>query len=131
MERAARLIAKLKLPPGAVSPQDLAVAAWTSAVGQRIAARTRPLALVSDRLVVEVEDQVWQRQLFVLKAQVVRRLEEVLGQSLVRDVEFRLAVRRREPRRVEKPPSTADEADRIEDPVLRSIYKQQRKRRSA
>jgi predicted nucleic acid-binding Zn ribbon protein len=131
MERAGKLISKLELPSGAISPQDLATAAWPEAVGKRIAAHTCVLSLVSGRLIVEVEDIVWQRQLSTLRSQIIRRLEEVLGPQLVRDVEFRIPVRRRMPQRVEAPRPVADEAENIEDPVLRTLYKQQRRRRSA
>ncbi len=131
MERAGKLISKLKLPTGSITPQDLALAGWTEAVGKRIANHTRALSLVTDRLVVEVEDLIWQRQLSVLKTQILKRLEEVLGDPIVRQVEFRIAVRRREPQRASQPRPSNDEADRIEDPVLRTIYKQQRGRKSA
>jgi predicted nucleic acid-binding Zn ribbon protein len=131
MERAGKLISKLKLPSGSITPQDLALAGWTEAVGKRIANHTRALSLVTDRLVVEVEDPIWQRQLAVLKTQILKRLEEVLGAPLVRQVEFRIAVRRREPQRAAQARPSKDEADRIEDPVLRTIYKQQRPRKSA
>jgi hypothetical protein len=131
MERAGKLISKLKLPAGSITPQDLALAGWAGAVGKRIANHSRALSLVTTRLVVEVEDVIWQRQLWGLKAQIVKRLEEVLGQPIVRDVEFRIPVRRREPQRAVQPRPSNDEADRIEDPVLRAIYKQQRRRRLA
>jgi predicted nucleic acid-binding Zn ribbon protein len=131
MERAGKLISKLKLPAGSITPQDLALAGWAEAVGKRIANHSRALSLVTNRLVVEVEDVIWQRQLAGLKSQIVKRLEEVLGEPLVRQVEFRIAIRRREPQRAVQPRPSHDEADRIEDPVLRNIYKQQRGRRSA
>jgi hypothetical protein len=131
MERAGKLISKLKLPAGSITPQDLALAGWAEAVGKRIANHARAISLVTNRLVVEVEDVTWQRQLAGLKSQIVKRLEEVLGQPLVREVEFRIPVRRREPQRAAQPRTSNDEADRIEDPVLRAIYKQKRQRKSA
>jgi hypothetical protein len=131
MERAGKLISKLKLPAGSITPQDLALAGWAEAVGKRIANHSRALSLMTDRLVVEVEDVIWQRQLAGLKSQILKRLEEVLGQRLVREVEFRIPVRRREPQRAVQPRPSNDEADRIEDPVLRTIYKQRRGRKSA
>lgn len=132
MERAGRLISKLKLPPGSVSLEDLARAGWPAAVGQRIAAHARAVSLAGNRLIVEVEDVVWQRQLFVLKKQILKRLEEVLGRSVVADVDFRMIPRRRQPRSAEAPrPVKNDDADQIQDPVLRAIYKEKRGRRSA
>jgi predicted nucleic acid-binding Zn ribbon protein len=100
-------------------------------VGKRIAAHARAVSLAGNRLVVEVEDLIWQRQLCVLEGQILRRLEEVVGQSVVRKVEFRVSPRRRQPRRAEEPSPAKDEADQIQDPVLRAIYKEQRRRKSA
>ena len=55
--------------------------------------------LVRPRLVVEVEDQIWQRQLFALGYHIVRNLERHLGPDVVEDLEFRVVPRRREPQR--------------------------------
>jgi predicted nucleic acid-binding Zn ribbon protein len=131
MERAGRLISKLKLPAGSVSLEDLACAGWPAAVGKRIAAHARAVSLAGNRLVVEVEDLIWQRQLCVLEGQILRRLEEVVGQSVVRKVEFRVSPPRRQPRRAEEPSPAKDEADQIQDPLLRAIYREQRRRKSA
>lgn len=131
MERTARVISKLKLPPGTVRPDVLVKTAWPVAVGAKIAAHTTATWYDENRLVVEVGDAVWQHQLATLKGQILRRLEETIGQPLVQKIEFRLRVRRREPQRVAEARPSKDEADRIADPVLRTIYRQQRRRRSA
>ena len=131
MERAGRLISKLGLPAGTVSIEQLACAGWPAAVGKKIAARTRAVFLAGGRLRVEVEDAIWQRQLTVLKFQILKKLEEVLGQGAVKDVEFRVSPRRRLPQRAVVSRQSEDEADQIPDPVLRTIYRQQRRRRSA
>jgi hypothetical protein len=82
---------------------------------------------------VEVEDQTWQRQLFSLTRQILRNLERGLGSGLVDDLEFRVVPRRREPQRAMQavPALAVDEADAIEDPVLRSIYRAARTRARA
>jgi len=128
MERASKLIRGLGLPGDTITESDLACAAWPQAVGKRIAAHTRAAKLVRRRLVVEVEDQIWQRQLFVLGNHIVRNLERQLGAEVVEDLEFRVVPRRREPQRAaySVPALSADEADAIEDPVLRSLYKTSR-----
>ncbi len=131
MERAGKLISRLKLPAGSVCLEELACAGWSAAVGKKVAAHTRAVALDGNRLLVEVEDALWQRQLFVLKSQILKRLEEVLGPSVVREIEFRHAPRRRLPGRAESPRRASDEADQIRDPVLRAIYKQKRPRKTA
>ncbi|HEV2447268.1 MAG TPA: DUF721 domain-containing protein [Candidatus Sulfopaludibacter sp.] len=133
MERASKLIRGLRLPGDTISAEELACAAWAPAVGKKVAAHTRAAKLVRTRLVVEVEDQVWQRQLFSLSRDILRNLEKSLGSGLVDDLEFRVAPRRREPQRAPQatPGLFADEASGIEDPVLRSIYIASRKRAQA
>lgn len=133
MERASKLIRGLALPAGTLNIEELACAAWPDAVGKKVAGHTRAARLVRTRLVVEVEDHTWQRQLFSLTRQILRNLDRSLGSGLVDDLEFRVVPRRREPQRALQavPALSADEADGIEDPVLRSIYRAARKRARA
>lgn len=130
MERASKLIRQLRVPGDPLSAEELACAAWAAAVGKKIAAHTRATRLVRNRLVVEVGDQTWQRQLFALTQFILRNLERHLGSGLVGDLEFRVVARRREPQRAGQavPGVFADDANAIEDPVLRSIYRAARKR---
>ena len=133
MQRASQLIRSLQLPGDTFSPEELACACWPQAVGRKIAAHTRAVRMVRTRLIVEVEDVIWQRQLFGLSRQILRNLERSLGAGLVTEVEFRVAPRKREPERarVAAPGLFADEADAIADPVLRGIYKASRKKATA
>ena len=55
------------------------------------------IGLVRNRLVVEVEDAVWQRQLWTLRGQILQRMEQVLGRKIVEEIEFRIAVPRMKP----------------------------------
>ena len=132
MERASKLIRTLRLPGETLNLEEIACAAWPSAVGRRIAAHTHAARLVRTRLVVEVEDRVWQRQLFALTGQVLRNLERHLGAGAVEDIEFRIVPRRREPQRETQAATPAlapaDEADSIADPILRGLYRASRKR---
>lgn len=113
-----------------MSAEELACAAWPQAVGKTIAAHTRAARMVRARLIVEVQDGTWQRQLFTLSRHILGNLEKSLGSGLVEDVEFRIVPRRREPQRAAQaaPAFAADEADGIADPVLRRIYRASRKR---
>ena len=137
MERASKLIRGLRLSGEVITPEEVACAAWADAVGPKVAAHTRAAKLVRDRLVVEVEDAIWQRQLFSLSRHILRNLERSLGRGRVSDLEFRVVPRRREPQRAHQAiPApmdigTADEADAIADPVMRGIYKASRKRAQA
>jgi len=131
MERAGKFLAKTEL----ASHEDLARAAWSTAVGPRIARHATAKALVRGNLVVEVEDAVWQKQLFYLRHQILPKLASILGAGVITDVEFRIA--QSAPRRPPTPAvalgasQTGDEADAIEDRLLRRVYKQARKRASA
>jgi hypothetical protein len=138
MERAARLIQKNKLSKTVFSSEDLTRAVWPSAVGKVVAAHTNRLTLVRSTLVVEVEDSVWQRQLFTLRAQILDRLRRITGSDLVQDVEFRIAIKRRAPQRAEtrespatQPSQPYDDADSIQDPVLKKVYRLSRKKATA
>src|SRR5579872_2112517 len=99
MERASKLIRGLSLPRDTMTAEELACAAWPQAVGKKIAAHTRAARLVRTRLVIEVEDRVWQRQLFALTRFIVGNLEKSIGGGLVEDLEFRIVPRRIEPGR--------------------------------
>src|SRR4051794_33532585 len=129
MERAGRVVSKLRLASCGVTEEQMATAAWSVAVGNTIARRTSVIALVRTRLVIAVEDKVWQRQLFTLRGQILTRLDEALGKKLVEELEFRISVAPRKPvQTAETPMTSADEADGIRDPVLRGIYKSARRK---
>jgi predicted nucleic acid-binding Zn ribbon protein len=134
MERAGKFLAKLKLG-GAVSPEELARAAWPVAVGKRIALHAAAKSLVRGSLIVEVSDAVWQQQLFHLRFSILAKLRETVGNAVIEDVEFRIATPRRPPQPArtlnQRQPADQDEADGIGDPVLRILYKQARKKASA
>jgi predicted nucleic acid-binding Zn ribbon protein len=125
MERVGRVVGKLKV----TTDEQLAQAAWPQAVGKKIASHTAPVSLIRNRLVVEVEDAVWQRQLFTLRGQILARIEQVMGRFMVEELEFRIAIPRRAPQREER--LSGDDADAIHDPVLRNLYKAARRRATA
>ncbi|HEY3741098.1 MAG TPA: DUF721 domain-containing protein [Bryobacteraceae bacterium] len=136
MERAGRLIGKLKIPKEVLEPEALAATAWPVAVGRRIAAHARPARLVRSTLVIECEDPVWQKHLFTLSSQIIGNLQAILGPSVVTGLDFRPMVPRRGPqtaavsnaKRDTLPLGVPDEADSIPDAVFRHLYKQSRKR---
>ncbi|MBV8844259.1 MAG: DUF721 domain-containing protein [Bryobacterales bacterium] len=123
MERAGRLFKKVKLPSELGDPETRVRAVWGNAAGKTVAAHTRAGALVRDKLIVEVEDQVWQRQLFALKHFFLNNLEKELGEKLVNDIDFRPMPPRREPQRAQH----AHNSPGIQDPVLALIYQRSRK----
>ena len=126
MERAGRLIGKLKLSKDVGDPESRARAAWGVAAGKKIAEHTRVSALVRDKLVVEVEDLVWQRQLNTLKHFLLRNLRTTLGEALITEIDFRPMrdVPRRTPQRATENRSSTG----IIDPVLDALYSQAKKK---
>ena len=128
MERAGKAIARIR--GDRLSPDELAVAAWSAAVGRRLADRTNAVKLVRTRLVVEVEDAVWQSQLYQMRDQILPRVTAVIGPGIVDELEFRVAPRapRRPPQMTAVSRTTGDEADGIRDPVFRTLYRQARRK---
>lgn len=138
MERAGRLIAKLKTAHQHFTLEELICAAWPAAVGRRLAASTRATAVRRTTLVVEVEDELWRRNLTALHGQILRNLTDLLDAAAPREIEFRLGVPRRQPQREHSvqgfsltAPRVADESDSIADPVLRRIYVNSRRKARA
>jgi hypothetical protein len=133
MERAARLIRNSKYSQQIFNEEDLARAIWPAAVGKVIAAHTSRLRLARTTLIVAVEDAIWQKQLHTLSAQIIERVRRLTGSDTIQDVEFRIEVPRRQPQSATSRDSSAlqDEADDIQDPVLKKVYRLSRKKATA
>lgn len=126
-------LAKMKLAD-AVSHEELAFAAWKGSVGKRLAKYAWPKALVRGNLIIETEDGIWQQQLYHLRFQILPKLTALLGDGIVRELEFRVATPRRPPQQAleaSRPTVTTDEADGIEDTIFRVLYKQARQKARA
>jgi hypothetical protein len=126
MERAGRLFGKLHLPPEMADPGARVRGAWTRAVGKNVAKHTTVVALVRDKLVVEVEDRVWQKYLVGLQHFIIRNLAKEMGEHIVKDLDLRPMPPRIRAQRAEasRPtPAGTDEASAIEDPVLQMLYR--------
>ena len=135
MDQAGRIIAGMKGADAVTSPERIVCGAWKRAVGKRLAVRTKPVKLVRDRLVVEVEDEIWKDSLWKLRFQILRNIEKEIGPEIVSDIQFVVAPPRREPQRETAAPQPAlinpDEADAIADPGLRRVYRNSRRRLTA
>jgi predicted nucleic acid-binding Zn ribbon protein len=136
MESAARLLNNKKISREILSDDDVARAVWPAAVGKVIAAHTSRVKLVRTTLLVEVEDAIWQKQLVPLSAAILTRLQKLTGSDRVKDIEFRIGIPRRQAQRADSresslPPrilSAEDEAERIQDPVLKKVYRLSRRK---
>jgi hypothetical protein len=128
MQRAGRLIGKLDMSRDPGNAEARALAAWKVAAGKKIAEHTRAASVVRNSLVVEVEDQVWQRQLNTLRHFLVRNMTDILGDASITDIDFRpMPPRRKPPQAATARPSTSE----IQDPVLDLIYRQSKNRNTA
>jgi hypothetical protein len=127
MERAGRLLTQLK--SDSIPAENLARTAWPKAVGKVISAHTQAATMVRDRLIIDVEDHTWQKQLVPLTAQILRKLEALIGPGAVGDIEFRVAPLRIRPRRETMLPLFDANPDLPGDPVFRHLYMLDRRRR--
>lgn len=122
MLRASRLLSKLKLRDARLAPEDLAEAIWPAAVGKRLAARTGPVNLYGRKLVVMVDDSVWQSQLTTLTNQILGKVQAIAGPGVVEHLEFRVGLRRIGPQIALPVAPEDDRADGIVDPIFRHLY---------
>ncbi len=135
MDQASRIMARWTGVSDVIDQERIACAAWKRAVGKRIGLRTRALKLVRTTLVVEVEDELWRKNLWSLRYQILANLEKAIGPDIVKDVELRVMPPRVGPKREQAAAAigtvTDDEAEAIADPGLRRMYKTARSRESA
>src|SRR5262249_24882334 len=64
MDEAHRIIANWSGASDIVSRERIACSAWKKAVGKKIAERSQAVKLVRERLVVEVENDLWRSNLW-------------------------------------------------------------------
>src|SRR6266480_4877335 len=69
--------------------QAACIAAWKHAVGEGLSSHAAPLELQLKTLIVVVGDNIWKTQLEQMRGQLLFRLNAVLGQELVKSIEFR------------------------------------------
>lgn len=114
--------------------EALAKVAWTMTAGELLRDHAVPFRLFRQRLIVSVADAIWQKQLQAISAELLFRINSILGQEAVKFVEFRVdpetvqaARREREPERTEKsssvlPAELIAAADSIRDEALRRRF---------
>lgn len=107
--------------------------AWTRVAGAGLRRQTAVFRLYRNTLIVSVADAIWQRQLHDMSAELVFRLNQLLGPNTINFIEFRVdpgtlarsqgnevpAPRQREA----APPAELDfAADAIVDEELRDLF---------
>jgi predicted nucleic acid-binding Zn ribbon protein len=66
-------------------------AAWTAALGERLAEVATPVSERSGTLTVECRDGVWAQELDLMQEQLLQRLREELGERAPEALRFRVA----------------------------------------
>ncbi len=87
-----RLLPKLLKAKG-TNPEMVEIAAriaWTRAAGEGLRPNAVPFRLYGKTLVVAVADPIWQKQLQTMAAELVFRINQLLGDSVVDFIEFRV-----------------------------------------
>ncbi len=61
---------------------------WTEIVGTKIAQHARATAVDAENLLVEVDNPVWQSQLFLMKQQILKKIKKY--NVTIKDITFRI-----------------------------------------
>jgi hypothetical protein len=67
-----------------------AIAAWKHAIGDGLRQNTTALRLEGKTLIVAVRDAIWQKQLNTMKSQLLFRVNSILGQPLLNNIELKI-----------------------------------------
>lgn len=63
---------------------------WNSVVGEAIARQAQPQQIRAMVLWVTVSNSTWMQQLEFMKRQIVERINERIGETVIRDIRFRI-----------------------------------------
>ncbi len=88
-----------------------AIAAWKHAAGEGLRNHALPLCLEGKTLVVTIADAVWQKQLGAMKGQMLFRINAILGQPLVSQIDLRIDPRMTQIRALPRPEKKEDALD--------------------
>ncbi len=88
-----------------------AIAAWRHAAGEGLRNHALPLGLEGNTLVVAIADAVWQKQLGAMKGQMLFRINAILGQPLVSQIDLRIDPRMAHSRALPRPEKKEDVLD--------------------
>jgi hypothetical protein len=69
---------------------ELVIALWKNVVGETLAQNARPLRMRGSTLVLTVSSEAWKKELFSLRFEILKRLEKLLGPSIISGLELRV-----------------------------------------
>jgi hypothetical protein len=131
---AALLLPKLLARAGdnADFTETAAKIAWRRVAGEGLREHAIPVGLNGSSLIVSVADAVWQKQLQPMSAELIFRINKLLGRKVVDKIEFKIDARALSsntgkrgstPRRsASAPAAVISSATEIEDPDLRERF---------
>jgi hypothetical protein len=73
------------------NPELAVKLAWSRAAGEGLRRNTNPIRFAGSRLTVSVGDALWQRQLEPMRAELISRMNTLLGGAWVNEINFRIA----------------------------------------
>lgn len=79
-----------KCHSGTATGMRAVMALWPQAVGDGIAANTRPAAFNGRLLLVHVASPVWIQELRFQKSDIIRKLNDAAGKDIVSDITFKI-----------------------------------------
>jgi len=63
---------------------------WNQIVGESVSKNAQPSAFKGRLLLVEVNSSVWMHQLQFLKEDIIRKINETMGEEVVEDIKFKI-----------------------------------------
>jgi hypothetical protein len=73
------------------NPELAVKLAWSRAAGEGLRRNTNPVRFTGSRLIVSVADRLWQKQLESMAAELIFRMNNLLGGATVNEIVFRIA----------------------------------------
>lgn len=107
---------------------------WEEAVGSRIAAHAQPATFREGTLTLHVDSSPWLQQLNYLKKDLIAKVNDALGEELVKELQFKGGkVRWSPPDKAPQQPKRRElseeeqawikeQADSVADPELRAVF---------
>lgn len=134
MKSIIRLLPKLVDAAGDNSEllETAAKIAWSRAAGHGLRSHTTPLRLYDHKLSVAVADAIWRTQLKAMSAELLARINQLLGREVIKSLEFRIdptSLQTRGERTARTnlpsilvPPDVLNAAGEIQDEILRERF---------
>ena len=90
LERVGKSLERLLVDAGLSQPLRgwLAIEAWPEIVGENAARRARATGYEAGKLIVEVDAPAWVSQLGFLKRDYIVKLNQRLGEGVIREIQF-------------------------------------------